>query len=164
MRPSLLSLMVAVSVLAGSARVAAAQQSATQVVTFAVNPVNALAVTGNPAPLVVNTATAGSDPTAATVGGTSYAITTNQRNEKIVASLDRAMPPDVTLAIALGAPAGASSAGAVVLTTAGVDAVGGLSPVSAAGLPITYTLTATPAAGTVPQDTRTVTLTIVAGP
>src|SRR5204863_247073 len=56
-------------------------QTATQVVTFSVNVVNQVAVSGNPSPLVINSATAGSAPTSVTAGGSSYAITTNEANK-----------------------------------------------------------------------------------
>lgn len=166
MRRQVVWLVVAIigSALPGLGGVAAAQQSATQVVTFQVRPISEIAVSGTVAPLVVNTAVAGSSPSSMTASGTSYAITANEGNRKIVASLDRAMPTDVDLAITLAAPAGATSAGQVSLTTTGVDAVVGVGPVSQAGLAISYTLSATPAAGVVPADTRVVTLTIVASP
>jgi hypothetical protein len=137
-------------------------QTATQIVRFQVNAVNQLAVTGNPSPLVVNSATAGSAPTAATSGGTSYAITTNEPNQKITASIDQAMPSGVSLELNLAAPTGAASAGSVSLSTSGADVVTGISNTAASSLPITYRLVATAAAQIGPTS-RTVTLTIVAG-
>jgi hypothetical protein len=141
----------------------ASAQTATQIVRFQVNAVNQLAVTGNPSPLVVNTATAGSAPTAATSSGTSYAITTNEPNQKITASIDQPMPSGLALEVSLAAPAGASSAGNVQLGTASSDVVTGIANTASASLPITYRLLATPAAQVVGPSSRTVTLTIVAG-
>lgn len=143
--------------------VSANAQTASQIVRFQVNAVNQLAVTGNPSPLVVNAAAAGSAPAAATSAGTSYAITTNQANQKITASIDQAMPAGVSLEINLGAPAGASSAGDVSLNMADADVVTGISNTAATSLPITYRLVAAPSAQVAGPASRTVTFTIVAG-
>jgi hypothetical protein len=138
-------------------------QTATQVVRFQVNAINQLAVTGSPAPLVVNSATAGSEPQAVTNDGTSYGITTNESNQKITASIDQSMPAGVSLAVALAAPTGAFSTGSVELGTAAADVVTGISSVKATSLPITYRLSAAPAAGMSAAAVRTVTFTIVSG-
>lgn len=137
-------------------------QTATQTVQFQVNAVNQIAVSGNPAPLAITTATAGSGLTSATSTGASYAITTNEANQKITASLDQTMPAGVTLEVQLVAPAGASSTGSVPLGTASADLVTGISATAASALPITYRLSA----GTQVQlgpTARTVTFTIVSG-
>lgn len=144
----------------GPASVAA--QTATQVVRFEVNPINQIAVSGSPAPLTITTATAGSAPTSVTAAGTSYAITTNQSNQKITASLDQTLPAGVTLEISLAAPGGAASSGSVALTTSGADVVTGISATSASSLPIEYRLSATPAVQ-LGATARTVTLTVVSG-
>lgn len=136
-------------------------QTATQTVQFQVNAVNQIAVSGNPAPLAITTATAGSGLTSASTGA-SYAITTNEANQKITASLDQTMPAGVTLEVQLVAPAGASSTGSVPLGTASADLVTGISATAASALPITYRLSA----GTQVQlgpTARTVTFTIVSG-
>lgn len=138
-------------------------QTATQVVRFEVNPINQIAVSGNPAPMTISTATAGSAPTSVTAGGTSYAITTNESNQKITASLDQTLPSGVTLEISLAAPTGAASAGAIALSTAGADVVTGISSTAAVSLPITYRLSATPAVQMSSPAARTVTFTIVSG-
>src|SRR5438105_14550573 len=59
-------------------------QTATQVVTFQVDPVNQIAITGAPA-LLVNVATAGSAPTSVQAAGSQWAITTNQSGAKVTA-------------------------------------------------------------------------------
>lgn len=138
--------------------IAAAQ---TQTVGVEVSAINQIAFTGSPT-LNVNTATAGAAPTAATASAT-YAVTTNETNRSITAQLDLAMPTGVTLTAALAAPAGAASAGAVPLTTGAQAVVTGISTLDATGLGITYTLSATSAAGTMASTTRTITYTIVAG-
>src|SRR5687767_8914117 len=101
------------------AATAASAQTATQVVTFQVDAINQIAFSGSPS-LVVNTATAGSNPTAST-SAASWAVTTNQTGSKITASIGSNMPAGLTLSVNLAAPAGASSAGAQSLSTVAVD-------------------------------------------
>jgi hypothetical protein len=140
----------------------ATAQTATQTVHFSVVAMSRVAVSGNAGPLTVNTANAGSAPTSASVGGSSYAITTNESNQKISAAIDTPMPSGVTLAVSLGAPAGAASAGSKMLNTSSADLVTEISSVSAAALPIIYTLSASATAAVAP-GTRTVTFTVAAG-
>lgn len=138
-------------------------QTATQIVRIQVNAINQLAVSGSPAPMIINTATAGSAPSPVTVSGTSYAVTTNESNKKISASVDQALPAGVLLEVTLDAPDGASSAGAVALNTAAADVVTGISSISASSLPITYRLSATADVQMNAPQTRTITFTIVSG-
>ncbi len=136
-------------------------QSATQVVHFQVNAVNQLAVSGSPT-MAITSATAGSGLTSATSTGSSYAITTNEANQKITASINQPMPAGVTLEVQLGAPSGASSMGTVQLGTAGADVVTGISTTASSALPITYRLNAGTQVQLAPTA-RTVTFTIVSG-
>jgi hypothetical protein len=124
---------------------------------------NQLAVSGNPHALVVHSATAGSAPSTVTANGATYAVTTNESNQKITASLDQPLPAGITLEVRLAAPAGASTAGHVVLSTRGTDVVTGMSSTVAVGLPITYRLRAQPTVQMSAPDTRIVTFTIVSG-
>jgi hypothetical protein len=94
---------------------AASAQTATQTVTFQVDAINQIAFSGSPS-LVINTATAGTDPSAATAAAT-WAVTTNQSGAKVTASIGSAMPAGVTLSVNLAAPTGATSAGAQALGT-----------------------------------------------
>jgi hypothetical protein len=151
---------LATMALLSAASVAQAQTS-TQNVTFQVNAVNQIAVAGSPS-LTVNTATAGSAPTAATASAT-WAVTTNQSNAKITASLDSDMPSGLTLSVNMGAPTGASSAGATALSSASVDVVTGITKLAEGALSIGYSLSATTAAGVVSSTSRTVTYTITGG-
>ncbi|MEX2178914.1 MAG: hypothetical protein WD801_09405 [Gemmatimonadaceae bacterium] len=144
-----------------TAATAAQAQTATQTVTFQVDAINQIAFTGSPS-LVINSATAGSAPASATASG-SWAITTNQSNAKITASINSAMPSGVTLTANLAAPAGASSAGATTLGTTAVDVVTSLTQVAEGSLNVTYGLSATAAAGVVASQSRTVTYTITGG-
>ena len=137
-------------------------QTATQVVHFRVDPVNQLAVSGNPAPLVVSAAIAGAAPTSVSASTSTYAISTNESNQKIVASLDQSLPLGLGLHVQLAAPAGATSRGSVALATAAADVVTGISSTASSALAITYSLDASHIAG-VTSATRTVTYTIVAG-
>ena len=134
--------------------------TATQDVTFAVEAINELAISGAPN-LVINVATAGEDPEPDTATGT-YAITTNETGRKITAALDQAMPAGLTLQVDVAQPTGATSVPAVTLTVADADVVTGISTVSESGNAITYTLSATAEAGVVTEQTRTVTYTITA--
>jgi hypothetical protein len=149
-----------VALLMGAARIATAQ-TATQTVTFQVDAINQIAFSGSPS-LVVNTATAGSNPTAATAAAT-WAVTTNQTGSKITASIGSAMPAGVTLAANLTAPTGASSAGSQSLSTTAVDLVTSITKIAQGSLNVTYSLAATAAAGVVSSTTRTVTYTITGG-
>lgn len=141
----------------------AVQAQATQTVTFEVQAINEIATSGDPGALVVSAATAGQQPDAVSDSSTTYAITTNETNQKITAALDAAMPAGVTLTIQLAAPTGATSAGAVTLTDSAADVVTGITQVAESGLGITYTLTADVTAGVLASDDRTVTLTIAPG-
>ena len=138
-------------------------QTATQVVQFQVNAINQIGVSGSPAPMVINSAIAGAAPTSVTAGGTSYAVTTNESNKKITASLDQALPVGVMLEVSLAAPTGASSRGDVSLTTSASDVVTGISATTASSLPITYRLSATSTVTMPAPTSRTVTFTIVSG-
>lgn len=137
-------------------------QQATQVVQFRVDAVSRMAVSGNPAPLVVSAAGAGDALTSASGSTTTYAISTNESNQKIVASLDQPMPTGTSLEVTLAAPSGASSRGVIGLATSGADVVTGISTVASSALPITYRLSASPAAP-IASAARTVTFTIVSG-
>lgn len=143
---------------------ALAANTANQTVTIQVGSVNEIAVSGNPGALTVSTATAGSQPDAATDNSTSYNITTNGTGKKITGALNSAMPAGTTLSVSLAAPAGGSSSGAVSLTTSTQNLVTGVSQVASSGHAITYILSATVAAGEVASTTRTVTLTLTDGP
>jgi hypothetical protein len=141
----------------------AASQTATQTVTFQVTAINQIAISGTAPTLIVNTAVAGSAPTAATSSGITWAVTTNQSNAKVNASIPSNMPTGLTLWATLAAPGTATSAGAISLSTTATDLVTGITQLNASGLSLTYTLDATPAAGVVASSSRVVTFTIYGG-
>jgi len=145
-----------------SASLAFAGSSATQTVTYQVSAIDELSVSSPAISLTVSTATAGSAPDAVTDSSSSYSITTNETNRKITGQIDTAMPTGVTLAVNLAAPTGATSTGSTVLSTTAADLVTGISTLNEAGKAITYSLSATSAAGVVSSASKTVTLTITA--
>lgn len=137
-----------------------AATTATATVTFTIGSIDAITVSGNPAALVVASATAGSGPTSATDATTTYAVTTNNTARRVTGAIDTAMPAGVTLSVALAAPTGATSAGPVALTTTAQALVTAITTLAQGSLTITYTLAATVAAAPVTAATRVVTYTI----
>jgi len=134
-------------------------QTATQTVTFSVVSSSRAAIANVAAPLTIRTAS--NRTTSASVAGSSYAITTNELNQKISASLNEAMPSGLSLAVSLSPPAGASSRGTTRLGATAADVVTGISATNAMSLPLVYTLTAS----SVPDQSnhRIVTYTVTAG-
>ena len=135
-------------------------QTATQTVTFQVTAIDEISVSGDPGALIVSSATAGSQPTAATDATTTYSITTNGSSKKITGDVDSAMPANTILAVTLTAPSIGSSAGSVTLTATAADLVTGIATVAEGSLSISYNFSATVTAGILTSDTRTVTLTL----
>lgn len=141
----------------------AAAQTATQTVNYQVDAINQIAVSAPSVSLTVNAAVAGSAPTAVSSSTTTWAVTTNQTGAKITGSIASAMPSGLTLTVSLSAPTGGSSAGTQTLGTAAVDLVTGITKLNQSSLGITYSLSATSAAGVVVAASRTVTFTITGG-
>jgi hypothetical protein len=126
-----------------------------------------LTVLGAPPPtLRITTAVAGSDPTAVASSGLQYSVKAFNKNKplKIMVSLNSATPPGVTLTLDMVAPAGAVDDGTVTLDATARELVGNITNTNAATLGMTYTLSATAAAGVVPYSPRTVTFTLIAWP
>ena len=137
-------------------------QTATQTVTYQVNAINQIAVTGTPS-LLINAATAGSAPTSVQSSGNTWSVTTNQSTAMITASIPTAMPTGLTLSVNLAAPTGATSTGLTAIGTTAVNVVTGITKLNASGLALTYQLDATAAAGVVTSATKVVTFTITGG-
>lgn len=140
--------------------------TATQTVTYEVTAINEISVSPETVSLKVDTATAGSQPTDATDDSTTYAITTNGTGKVITGAIDTAMPEGLTLEVNLAAPSVGESVGGVDIssaTTTAVDLVTAIGPVAQEGLTITYTLSATVAAGVVTSAEKTVTFTLTDG-
>jgi hypothetical protein len=138
----------------------AQSNEATQIVSFEVQAINSISVSGSPS-LTISAANAGSAPTSVTANA-SFAITTNEVNQKVTASIDSDMPSGVTLSVLLGEPTGANAT-QQDLSSVAKEVLSGVSTLSESGLSIEYTLAATAAAGVVGADSRTVTYTIIAG-
>lgn len=142
---------------------ASASNTTSQTASYQVAAINEISVSGNPAALVINSATAGSAPNTVSDASTTWAITTNEASRKVTAAIDTAMPAGVTLTVNLGAPTGGTSAGAVTLGTIAADVVTGISKLNESAKTITYSLSATSAAGVVAAANKTVTFTVTAG-
>ena len=125
-----------------------------------------IVVSGNPGALVVTTAIAGSQPNAVSNATTTYTVVTLNPNRTyaITAQLNAPMPAGTTLTATLGAPAGATSLGPVALDMTARNVVTGIGRNVVATQSISYSFSATVAAGVIPSTTRTVTLTIIRFP
>ena len=125
-----------------------------------------LSVSGSPGALVINTAIAGSPPTSDNDAASTYTVKAQNKTHplKITARLNAAMPPGVTLTANFQAPTGATSDGTVTLDATDRELVGNITNTTAQTKGITYTLSATAAAGVVTPQSRTVTLTLSAWP
>lgn len=122
-----------------------------------------ISVSGSPATMKVTAAVAGAAPAAVSNAATTYTLSSNPAGHfTITASLNSPMPAGVTLTIDLAASRG-TSAGVVTLSTVAQSVVTGITK-KMNGQLITYNLSATAAAGVVPLQTRTVTLTQVNTP
>lgn len=148
-RPALLLLLAALGPLIGAGAAGAQTISAS----------------GNPGLLRVSTAIAGSEPIAVSNTSTTYTVTTPNPNRphKVVAQLNAAMPVGLTLTADFDPPPGATSLGPIALDMTARDVVTSIPRNTNSTQLITYTLTATVAAGVVPPTSRIVTITIVRG-
>lgn len=139
----------------------ASAQTATATVTYEVKAVNTVSVSGNPVALIIDTEAEMTN--GATDAATTWAVTTNQTGAKVTGAINTAMPTNTSLEVNLAAPAGGTSAGSKVLGTLAVDLVTGITQVQSSGLQVTYLFKATPTAGIVASDFKTLTLTITGG-
>lgn len=92
----------------------------------------------------------------------SYAVTTNEDNRKISASIEQPLPQGLHLLVSLAAPMDSTSFGERELGTSAVDLVAGITRTNESNLPITYKLIATSQAAPV-STSALVTYTITAG-
>ncbi len=150
LRSGRLRAVVAAGLIAGFSRVGHAQATS-------------LAVSGSPATMRIQGATAGQVAAPVVESSTSYTIK-SKGNTKITAQLSAPMPSGVTLSATFGAPGGAVSIPNVSLDVMARDVVTGITNNGNNAGTITYTLSASLEAGVVPIQTRTVTLTIVSAP
>src|SRR5438477_6838413 len=127
-----------------------------------------IAVSGSPPSFHITTAVAGSAPTSITNATTTYTVVTptaGNNTYKVTAQLNAAMPAGTTLTATFAAPAGGgTSTGAINLDVTARDMVTGIPKKANSTQGITYTFSATSAAGVVPLSTRTLTLTVLQFP
>jgi hypothetical protein len=125
----------------------------------------ALSTSGSPAPLVISSATAGSDLVAVTSNAAIYHITVKNAAgiKKITAQLDLPMPAGTSLTAMLSAPLGAVSLGPVTLDTTPRDVVTNIARVANVAGTITYSFAASVTAGVL-LASRTVTYTVATFP
>ncbi len=116
--------------------------------------------------MTISAVVAGNQPTAVTDATTTYFVRVKKASGtgSISARLNANMPVGTSLSLTLTPSAGATSLGPVSLSTVGQAVVTGIQKENGSTLGITYVFSATPAAGVVPIQSRTVTLTLVAVP
>ncbi len=147
---------------AGLALIGVAATSGDQTVSYQVAAIQAISVSGNPSALIINSATAGSEPDDDTDATTTYSITVN-KGSKITATINTVMSTGVTLKINLASAGGTTQPNVDIsdATTTPLDVVTAIAAGSKdSGQAITYTLSALASAGVVEQANKTVTLTI----
>jgi hypothetical protein len=133
----------------------AAAQTATQLVRFQVLVQQRAVVQQMPGPLAPR------GPEAAVSTG-AFGFASNEPNRKITASLDAAMPEGSSLAVTMAAPAGARSAGEIIVGTDATDVVTEIPPSQSSGLPMRYAVRAPD--GLSSSEQRLVTYTVTAAP
>lgn len=119
-----------------------------------------ITISGNPPPLTISTAIAGSNPTPVTNATTTYTVTNLiLSGARITGQLNVAMPTNVTLSLQLQAPSGGTSQGLVALSTTAQNLVTNIPIIAlASNLTCTYRLAATAAA--LPATNLTVIITL----
>lgn len=152
--------------LVGFSTVAQAQAilsaSASHDVTCEVLEINSIGLTDATVSIVIdanNVANAG-EGTISETASTSYSISTNGTNKKIIGALDVAASTG-TLEVQLTPPSTGVSQGKIALSTTPVNLVTGVSRVAGAALGMEYTFTVDVTDGVMAADTKTVTYTIL---
>lgn len=122
-------------------------------------------LSGSPS-LRIQSAVAGSNPTPVSNSVASYNIGGRDRSStyKLTARLSSNMPTGTTLTVLAAVDVGDTSMGAVTLDTTTRDIVTTINSPTASAKTLTYTLTASAAAGVVTSQTRTVTYTVTLAP
>ncbi len=141
----------------GFAWIAVAANSANHQITVTVNSINELAITGGNKTLTISTATAGSNPNAATNAECTMAWTTNDTTKKITVVTSLASPK-FTLKVTATGVTGGTAAPQVTLSTTAQNFVTGVATTTG-GCTLSYVASATAAQGT-GSDVHTVTYTI----
>ncbi len=151
----------AASVLIVCAAVAQSNSTTAQAVTMEVKAITKLVVSGTPSALVIHDFAPGADQAVAQDQSTDYSITTNLENMKVVASINQQMPSGTQLMVALSSTKG-NSVGTVDISNAmsPVNVVTGIRKGTEANQRITYIFAANATVGEIPQESRTITLTL----
>ena len=123
---------------------------------------NTLSISGSPGPLTINTAVAGQDPLPVSDSSTFYNIQNDNNGAKIMGSISSNMPPNTAMTINITAPSGATRPGPIALSTIPQILPAGIPQCVYNQLSITYTLSATAAAGVI--GTRQCVLTLTLSP
>jgi len=136
--------------------------TATQTLTLEVRPISKIAVSGNPNALIITTAQAGFDLTSVQDENTTYSVTTNLDNMKIVASINNQMPAGTKLMLQLRSMNGMSK-GIVDISNAlsPVDVVEGIGRGNDQNQMISYLFAAEASVSEIPSDSRVITLTLM---
>jgi len=141
---------------------AGAGNTATQRITYSIQEATHIAVSGDPAPMLVTAATPGAEPVPVTEASTRYSIASNagEDSKKITAALDRDLPAGVHLEVHLAPPDGNATSTRRALSSRAADLVMNIDNVAVTNQPITYTLRADPTAPKLVGGTLLVTYTI----
>jgi len=133
----------------------------TTTINYSVAAINEVNIDDDMETFRISTATAGVQPNAEVAAG-SYDITTNgaSNTKKLTAALNGAMPAGTALTMAVTAPTGGTSAGAVTLTALPQDVVTAIDGVAEADIAISYSFSATVAAGVIEETEKTIMVTL----
>jgi hypothetical protein len=122
-----------------------------------------ITVSGNPGPLIISSATAGSALAPVSDATTTYHIITTTGSTKITGHLTVAMPANTALKVHLTAPSSATSLGVVTLAVTAMNLVRDIANLTnVSGLGISYEFDATVSAGVIASASHTVVFTIAA--
>lgn len=127
--------------------------------------VGTVTASAGPPLLRVNSAAAGFEPNPVT-GTATITVAAQKANkpQQVTAQLNAPMPAGLTLTLEMTAPTGATSSGTVTLDATARALMGNITNTTPETETLTYTFTATTAAGVVAADSRTVTFTILSWP
>jgi hypothetical protein len=137
-----------------------ASNIATQTITFSIDPISEITVSGDPPPLVAQAVSDGGNPANVSDNSTFYAITTNGSSQKITASLSAPMPNGTWLKLMATPPSGATCAGCLDLDINEQNIITGISQIAEGNLQLTYVFRSTAAAGIIPTTSRIVMFTL----
>lgn len=131
-----------------------ASTTATALVTFTINPIINITVSGNPGTMIVSGGTSCHDTS------TTYGVTCNMISHNITGMIDSVMPPGVTLSVEFQGPTSSTSTGSVDMTTTPQNLVDNICHCCESDLMIKYTLSADIHAVPIASASRIVTYTI----